>query len=347
VLRLRSAFGILFLFCAGFSVQAGPEARRSAESPAQRAFSFTYEARVPANALSAANPHLWIPLPQSDAHQQISGMRIESNVRYARGRDPFYGDGFAMFTPTANEAQQGFTVVLRFRVIRREYRVNVDRHSLQDASLILPKHDRMIQRYLEPDTLVPLNAAIAELAKEQTAGATTPLEKARRIYDYVATTMRYDKSGQGWGRGDEMWACASKRGNCTDFHSVVIGMLRSSGIPARFEIGFPLPDGENRGVIAGYHCWVEFYLNGEWIPVDASEASQYPAKRDYYFGAVDANRVMFTYGRDIQLSAIQKGGPLNYFIYPYAEADGKPVKGVEARFSFRDLPAQSAASLGR
>jgi transglutaminase-like putative cysteine protease len=158
--------------------------------------------------------------------------------------------------------------------------------------------------------------------------------------------MRYDKSGQGWGRGDEMWACASKRGNCTDFHSVVIGMMRSSGIPARFEIGFPLPEDKNQGVIAGYHCWVEFYLNGEWIPVDASEASQYPARRDYYFGAVDADRVMFTYGRDIQLSSLQKGEPLNYFIYPYAEVDGKTVSGVETRFSFKDLPAQSAASIG-
>src|SRR5260221_1440440 len=53
------------------------------------------------------------------------------------------------------------------------------------------------------------------------------------------STMRYDKSGEGWGRGDEMWACDSKRGNCTDFHSVLIGMMRSSGIPARFEIGVP------------------------------------------------------------------------------------------------------------
>jgi transglutaminase-like putative cysteine protease len=48
-----------------------------------------------------------------------------------------------------------------------------------------------------------------------------------------------------------MWACDSKRGNCTDFHSVLIGMMRSSGIPARFEIGFPLPENKNEGDIPG------------------------------------------------------------------------------------------------
>jgi Transglutaminase-like superfamily len=47
-----------------------------------------------------------------------------------------------------------------------------------------------------------LNATIAELARAQTAGAKEPTAKARRIYDYVAPTMRYDKSGEGWGRDD-------------------------------------------------------------------------------------------------------------------------------------------------
>jgi transglutaminase-like putative cysteine protease len=203
-----------------------------------------------------------------------------------------------------------------------------------------------MRRYLEPDKMVPLNATIAELARAQTAGVTEPTAKARRIYDYVASTMRYDKSGEGWGRGDAMWACDSKRGNCTDFHSVLIGMMRSSRIPARFEIGFPLPENKNEGDIPGYHCWAEFYVEGiGWVPVDASEASKNPAKRDYFFGAVDADRVMFTYGRDIRLSN-QKGEPLNYFIYPYMEANGQAVKGLTTHFAFRDLSPLGSASAG-
>jgi len=93
-----------------------------------------------------------------------------------------------------------------------------------------------------------LNATIAELARAQTAGAKEPTAKARRIYDYVASTMRYDKSGEGWGRGDAMWACDSKRGNCTDFHSVLIGMMTSSGIPARLRSDFRFEKIKNKAI---------------------------------------------------------------------------------------------------
>jgi transglutaminase-like putative cysteine protease len=109
-----------------------------------------------------------------------------------------------------------------------------------------------------------------------------------------------------------------------------------------------LPKEKTEGEIPGYHCWAEFYVNGiGWIPVDASEASKNPTKRDYFFGAVDPDRVMFTYGRDIRLSADHRGDLLNYFIYPYAEANGQSVKGLKTHFTFRDVnPAHTATGAG-
>ena len=41
----------------------------------------------------------------------------------------------------------------------------------------------------------------------------------------------------------------------------------------------------------------------------------------------------------------QRGEPLNYFIYPYAEADGKALPSVEKSFAYRDLPAAPAAGV--
>jgi transglutaminase-like putative cysteine protease len=303
----------------------------------QRSFAFTYQVHVPANA-DAKSSHLWIPLPQNDAFQSVSNLKIESSVPHSEGRDPEYQNPFAVFTPTAAQAAAGYDVTLLFNATRREHAVNMHSPALQSAAAAPAANDPLMKRYLEPDKLVPLNGTIAELSRQQTAGDTTPLQKARHIYDYVVATMRYDKTGEGWGRGDAVWACTSKHGNCTDFHSLFIGMMRSAGIPARFEIGFPLPEGKTEGDIPGYHCWAEFYLNGiGWIPVDASEAWKNPAKRDYFFGAHDDNRVFFTYGRDLVLSSEQKGPALNYFIYPYAESDGQPVKGLTTHFAFRDL----------
>lgn len=343
--RILGLTGLLVLIC--FAASVGGRARfappRATDGGPQRSFSFRYEVIVPANPEATGDAHLWIPVPRSDAHQTISHLRIESTVRHRLGRDPLYSNSFAMFSPTAAQSAAGYDVTMTFEVTRREYRVEVSAPAIANASAKVPADDKLLQRNLEPDKLVPLNATIAELAKEHTEGASTPMQKARDIYTYVASTMRYDKSGDGWGRGDEMWACDSKRGNCTDFHSVLIGMLRSSRIPARFEIGFPLPEEKGEGDIPGYHCWAEFHLDGAgWIPVDASEASKHPAKRDYFFGAVDVNRVMFSYGRDIRLSPEQKGEPLNYFIYPYAESKGEPIHNLKTRYSFRDLPAQAA-----
>jgi transglutaminase-like putative cysteine protease len=154
--------------------------------------------------------------------------------------------------------------------------------------------------------------------------------------------MRYSKEGVGWGEGDAVWACTSKYGNCTDFHSLFLGMARSQSIPARFWIGFPLSPDRVESEIAGYHCWAEAWDPARgWVPFDASEA--WKAKRfDDYFGTLPSDRVVFTGGRDLVLEPAQAGPSLNYFIYPYAERNGEPVADVKGSFHFRRLHAPLA-----
>jgi transglutaminase-like putative cysteine protease len=196
---------------------------------------------------------------------------------------------------------------------------------------------------LQPDALVPITGVPADLAVKVTEGKVQPLDKARAIYDYVFTTMRYDKTGTGWGHGDVLYACDAKKGNCTDFHSLFIAMARSQGIPARFEIGFPLPPVKHSAEIAGYHCWSDFYVDGKgWIPVDISEAWKHPEKRNYFFGSHDVDRVQFSMGRDLRLNPAQDGKPLNYFVYPYVEVDGHEYPNVSLAFSFADVESSAA-----
>ena len=94
------------------------------------------------------------------------------------------------------QSAAGFDVRLQFTAVRREHKVALESAALQNAATPAPR-DANLQRYLEPDKLVPLNGAIADLAREHTAGDATPIQKARHIYDYVLATMRYDKSGEG------------------------------------------------------------------------------------------------------------------------------------------------------
>jgi transglutaminase-like putative cysteine protease len=114
-------------------------------------------------------------------------------------------------------------------------------------------------------------------------------------------------------------------------------MARSVNIPARFAIGLPLPHERGAGDIVGYHCWAELYVRGGgWIPVDASEAAKEPTKRNYFFGHHDEDRLEFSRGRHLTLNPAQKGPPLNFFVYPYAELDGKPHEAVDRKFTFID-----------
>jgi transglutaminase-like putative cysteine protease len=129
-------------------------------------------------------------------------------------------------------------------------------------------------------------------------------------------------------------------------HATFIGYSRALGIPARFAIGFPLPADRGEGKIVGYHCWAEFYARGiGWVPVDASEAAKDPSRREYFFGAHDENRVEFTKGRDVILAPREKGDPLNYFIYPYAEIDGQQFAGSAYEIAYRDLGSRPADSV--
>lgn len=339
---MRSKFvslgvGALLGLAAVVSMAGTPESF----SPKTREFDFTYQAKIQDLPLGAHLVRIWIPVARSDAHQYVSVLKIQSSVPTRLTREPEFRNRILYAEirhPRSAEAE--FTIT--YRVLRREY----SKGSFQ--ALLRYNRDPQpdspdLQRYLDPNRLIPVTGMIKQLADQITAGKQGPVEKAHAIYDYLFHTFRYDKSGTGWGRGDAVWACDAKHGNCTDFHSAFIGMMRAEGVPARFVIGFPLPDHAARGAISGYHCWAEFYLRPlGWVPVDISEAWLDPRKYTYFFGSVDANRVRFSAGRDITLVPKQAGPPLNYFVYPYVEVDGKPGGKVVKHFSFENVGTAKA-----
>jgi transglutaminase-like putative cysteine protease len=312
---------------------ASPAAAASA-SPTSRTFEVTYTTSVKDLPAGAAKLELWIPYPDSDVAQQVEVEEVDSPYPTTVDTDPSLGNEMIHLV-VDHPHKSAFDVTQTFRVTRTE-KIRKDWGKAMDHHGDLTPD---VARWLEPDRLVPLDKRIRDLSADVTKGATTDLEKARKIYEYVVSTMSYDKSGIGWGHGDIYWACDKKRGNCTDFHALFTGLARAAGIPARFEIGLPIPADRGSGEIGGYHCWVEFYLGGYgWVPIDASEAKKHPDKREYFFGAHDENRVQLSVGRDLELVPPQQGEPLNYFVYPYAEVDGKAWDGVGHKFEYRDLP---------
>ncbi len=311
-----------------------------AQAPVERHFRFTYAFTV--RDVPHGKPlNVWFPVVTSDRWQHVAIVSSRGDLPLKISREKQYGDTmFHAETRSADRSDYHFEVV--YEITRRE------RIGYRDGHFVAPPINTpqpLLVRFTQPDRLVPTTGRLADLAARQVrnANATTTIEKARAIYDYVFSTMRYDKSGSGWGRGDAEWACDSRHGNCTDFHSLFASMARSQGIPTRFAIGFSIPTDRPLGSINGYHCWADFYVDRRWIPVDISEAWKAPQKKEYYFGAHDADRIQFSVGRDLTLSPAQKGKPLNFFVYPYVEVKGEEHINVRNEFSFQDVSVSAGA----
>jgi transglutaminase-like putative cysteine protease len=287
-------------------------------------YSFTVRITDPGKPLD-----VWFPVAQSDEFQQVKIISSGGDLPLQQTTEPEYGNKmFYAHADSATNPEYHFSV--KYDVVRLEH--------LAAVSVRKPASKQELARFLQPDKLVPITGKPAELAAQQVRLGMSDLQMGRAFYDYTFATLKYDKTGTGWGRGDTLWACDSKRGNCTDFHSLFISMARSQKIPARFEMGLSLPESQASGQIAGYHCWAEFYTRERgWFPVDISEAWKNQAKKDYFFGAHDVNRVQFTVGRDVELVPRQHGERVNYLIFPYVELGGQAYPNVANAISFSDV----------
>ncbi len=260
--------------------------------------------------------------------QKVFRREIESPLPYTVNSDSVFGNEM-LYAETAGPGVGN----LEFKI---DYEVVVDGEVAP-----VPGGEGEIEKFLKPSRLMVVNEEVKEKAKAATAGKRTWWEKAYGIYDYVIRHMSYDKTVPGWGEGDTVRACLLGRGNCTDFHSLFISIAHASEIPSRFKIGFTIPN-QGEGTIPGYHCWAEFFDEKRgWTPVDASEAWKNPKLRRHYFGRFDTNKFLVSLGRDIRLVPEQAGEPVNIFIYPEVEVDGKPLAEgtaeIQKDFYFRTI----------
>ena len=347
--RLQAAIGrarvgtVMRLFAAMIACTFGLVLSSSGATPetsaapkrSSRSFDFSYVVRV-SPPPGAHNVRVWIPLPSTDEFQTISELQLEApaNVRMHNEKN---GNQYAYFTMNSSRAQSPFEIRVTFHVVRYERRL--DLASLVDPPGPFPKD---VAAFLQPDSLAPLDGTLASIASERTRGLASPLEKARSLYEFVVSTVGFTPGSEGVCQEDVSVVSHSRRSNCADPDSLFIAMAQAAGIPARLETGFLLPEGQKEGIVAGYHSWAEFYANGiGWIPVDSWQASRDPNQRDFFFGAIDANRVMISMGRDLSGVDAPEIGRSNLVAAPHIEMDGKPSANYSVDFFFDEAKLTS------
>lgn len=290
-------------------------------------FEFRYEVTLPE---ITAEAKLWIPIATSDRYQTVAITSLKAPGHQKMLQDKENNNTILYLEPGPEDS--GEIIEIIYTVERKE------KGPFSEAQPVAEK-------YLQPNLLMPVGGRFKEIADEAIGAkrADNKLVQARALYDYIIDNMRYMKHGD-YGKGDAVYACDVRTGNCSEFHSFFISLARSVGIPARFSIGASIPSDRNEGGIDGYHCWAEFYAEGKWWPVDISEGNKYTALATYYFGRHPANRIELSRGRDLKIEPGPASGPINFLAYPLLEIGGEPTF-APTYFSFTRAEVETGKQL--
>ena len=309
-------------------------------TPLVRNVHLSYTVEIPEVPEGAKTIDLWIPMPSDNPRQTVkllnqsnlAGGRITKDKKF--GNQMYYRQYKGPFDGSPIEVELLYDVEVREATVP-------EAKALASTKQVEPGPE--LAPYLGDVKMIPIAGRITQLARSIELPEGEPLRAGHAIYDYLVDSMVYNYKAPGAGVGDAVLACDSKTGDCTDYHSVFIGVCRWRGIPADHVFGLPMPPGKSEGDIHYAHCWARYWVDGVgWIPIDASRADKFPKDREYYFGTIGSTWVTLTHGRDVVLEPPQQGEPENMFHGPVAEVDGKPFHGFKWIGHYKDH-AQTAA----
>ncbi len=143
--------------------------------------------------------------------------------------------------------------------------------------------------FLGESGLTKPSVEIASKAAELKAKAKNDLEAIVLLTEYVHNRVRYDGPGYGTNVQTAQWVFANQVGTCDEYSHLLVSMLRSQGIPAKFAAGFVCSVNCTQSRNWGPHAWVEALAGGEWVNSD-------PTFNEAIL--LDATHVKFAEGRD-------------------------------------------------
>lgn len=162
-------------------------------------------------------------------------------------------------------------------------------------------------QYLQSD-----DPEIIQLARKITGSEQDKLKAARLLQDWVAANLKFDV-GVAVAPASEV--VRNRRGTCFAYSVLLASLGRAVGIPSRMAMGYVYAQG-----IWGGHAWVEFLIDGQWLPLDAAA---------YRPGLADAARFQFdTYtfednGATFNLAGLQLYGNINVEVLEYSSGGEK------------------------
>ena len=297
-----------------------------AQDPARR-----YRLVTEVDLASAAAPaELWVPLFQSvGGYQHAEPARVTGGGRARIVKDGVYG---APMVHAAWGAPGGERkLVVSQDVTTRDRRA--------DGAVLSTAEQRF---WTAPVASLPTGGIVGETSRRIVGDRTEPKAKARAIYDWVVDNTFRDGATRGCGIGgvEAMLRTGFLGGKCADINSLMVGLCRAAGLPARDAYGVRLGPSNVVKVLGvanpdsthAQHCRAEVWLAGEgWFPVDPADVRKLvldghaavdsplvKAGRERLFGAWEMNWAAYNHATDIRLPDARKRPDENFLMYPLA-----------------------------
>ena len=152
--------------------------------------------------------------------------------------------------------------------------VTVDRKPLEGEELTWERlADQEVRdeldEVLEVGERVDPGPDFARVVQELRAAAPTPAAFVDAVVDRVHEGVSHVQ-GRTTVRSPARDAWDARAGTCQDMAHLVIGALRSHGIPARYVSGYVLPDRDapvGESITSASHAWVQWW-DGAWLGLD-------------------------------------------------------------------------------
>ncbi len=183
-----------------------------------------------------------------------------------------------------------------------------------------------VNPFMQPSEYVVITPQISAKTAELVGSEANPLTKATILTSWVHNNVVYDLTYK-----DQILSSQKvfeiRRGVCNEFSHLLLAMLRSSGVPARFAAGLVYS-----GEIWAPHAWVEVAVNGKWYSFDPTynEGIFLDATHLKFANGVDQGNVteQFSAVGNVDLSAISLARSHEVSISSHSGFSNAPVVNI-------------------
>lgn len=231
----------------------------------------------------------WLPMPRTDIMRQ-QNVKLLSTSQPEYQRSPMTYAHSTVYMEKKAEAGKPTVFSEEFEFDAYGAWFDLDTANVKPYDTTTPLYKTYTS---ERDQHIVFTPQIRALAERLTAGATTPLAKARRIFKWIDENFPW-ASAREYSTIENIpeYVLANKHGDCGQVTLLFLTLCRSIGIPAHFQSGFMLHPGDEN-----MHDWGEIYIQDlGWVPVDMSFGIPAYAKNEketfFFLGGIDSFRMV-------------------------------------------------------